>query len=200
MGAMKYTKEMKKFILDNYKGVSSKELARRFNDNFGCSVTERQMLCFKNTNKLNSGLTGNFEKGHTPANKGKKMSPEQYEKCKATMFKKGNTPHNHKQVGYERLDEDGYILTKVAEPNVFKHKHRVVWEKHYGAIPSGHVVIFLDGDRTNTDISNLEMISNSLNSVLNRKRLRSEDEQLTKAGIALGKLIQATSKAKRAQR
>ena len=33
---------------------------------------------------------GRFLKGHIPWNKGEKMRPDIYEKCKPTMFKKGN--------------------------------------------------------------------------------------------------------------
>lgn len=37
--------------------------------------------------------------------------------------------------------------------------HRVVWEYHYGDIPSGYHVHHKDGDRANNDISNLTLMS-----------------------------------------
>ena len=49
---------------------------------------------------------GRFEKGHIPANKGKKMPEEIKEKVKHTFFKKGNRPHN------ARNDETPYLITK----------------------------------------------------------------------------------------
>lgn len=62
-----------------------------------------------------------FPKGHQPMNKGRKqteyMSDAQIEKTKATRFKKGCIPKNHKEVGYERITRDGYIEVKTAEPN-----------------------------------------------------------------------------------
>lgn len=74
---------------------------------------------------------GFFPKGHQPTNKGRKqteyMSDAQIEKTKATRFKKGCIPKNHKEVGYERITRDGYIEVKTAEPNVFELKHRLVW-------------------------------------------------------------------------
>lgn len=104
-----------------------------------------------------------FPKGHTPMNKGCKqkdyLSANQIEKIKATQFKKGHTPANHKPVGYERINKDGYIEVKTAEPNVFKQKHRIVWEKHYGEIPRGYNIQFRDGDKRNVNIDNLYMIS-----------------------------------------
>lgn len=106
-----------------------------------------------------------IKKGNTPANKGMKqadyMSAEAIERTVKTRFKKGNRPQNHKQVGYERTTRDGYIEVKVAEPNIFKLKHRVVWEKHNGKIPTGHNVQFKDGNRLNVDIENLYIINRS---------------------------------------
>ncbi len=74
-----------------------------------------------------------FKKGHNSWNTGKRQSeyltPEAIERTKATRFKKGQKPHNHKPVGHERITADGYREIKTAEPNVFKLVHRVVWEK-----------------------------------------------------------------------
>lgn len=43
--------------------------------------------------------------------------------------------------------------------------HRYVWEKHNGAIPNGFHVHHKDGDKSNNDISNLELLSASEHSV-----------------------------------
>lgn len=106
-----------------------------------------------------------FTKGHQPLNKGRKqteyMSDAQIEKTKATRFKKGNIPKNHKPVGYERVTRDGYIEIKTAEPNVFEIKHRLVWIEHNGKIPPGYNVQFKDGNRQNVCIENLYLISRS---------------------------------------
>ena len=108
---------------------------------------------------------GFFSKGHQPMNKGLKqteyMSEAQIEKTKATRFKKGNVPDNHKSVGYERITRDGYIEVKTTEPNVFELKHRLVWIEHNGEIPPGYNIQFKDGDRQNVSIDNLYMISRS---------------------------------------
>lgn len=108
---------------------------------------------------------GFFPKGHQPMNKGRKqteyMSDTQIEKTKATRFRKGNIPGNHKPVGYERINRDGYIEAKIAEPNKFQQKHRLVWIEHNGNIPSGYNIQFKDGNRQNVSIENLYMISRS---------------------------------------
>ena len=98
-------------------------------------------------------------------NKGRKqteyMSDAQIEKTKATRFRKGHIPKNHKPVGHERITRDGYIEVKTAEPNVFEPKHRLVWVEYNGEIPSGYNIQFKDGNRQNASIENLYMISRS---------------------------------------
>lgn len=100
-----------------------------------------------------------FKKGHVPANKGKSMPEEVYEKCSGTMFRKGQVPHNHKEVGSERVNIYGYIEVKVAEPNRWKLKHRIVWERTNGEIPKGYNVQFRNRDKLDCRIENLYLIS-----------------------------------------
>lgn len=106
-----------------------------------------------------------FAKGHQPMNKGRKqteyMSAKQIEKSKATQFRKGDLPKNHKPVGYQRITRDGYIEVKTREPKVFELKHRLVWREHNGDIPLGCNIQFKDGNRQNVCIENLYMISRS---------------------------------------
>ena len=100
-----------------------------------------------------------FTKGHPSPNKGKKVSPEVYAKMSRTMFKKGQQPVNHREVGSERVNVYGYIEIKVAEPNRWKLKHRVIWEQVNGAIPRGHNVQFKNHNPLDTRIENLYLIS-----------------------------------------
>lgn len=104
-------------------------------------------------------IAAQFKKGTVPPNKGKKMSAELYARCAPTMFKKGQAPVNHKPVGSERVNVDGYVEVKVAEPNKWRLKHRVVWEEVHGPIPPGHNIQFRDGNRQNLSLDNLYMIS-----------------------------------------
>ncbi len=100
-----------------------------------------------------------FKKGHIPANKGKKISPETYAKCAPTMFKKGRESLNKRPVGSERVNVDGYIEIKVAEPNRWRLKNRVVWEQHHGSIPPGCNIQFKDHNPLNCTIDNLYLIT-----------------------------------------
>ena len=55
MHGMKYTDEMKQFILDNYKGRYNQELADLFNQKFNTNITSRTIKSYKANNYLNSG-------------------------------------------------------------------------------------------------------------------------------------------------
>ena len=186
---------MKQFILDNYKGRYNQELADLFNQKFNTNITSRTIKSYKANNKLNSGLTGKFRKGHTPHNKGKKMPKEVYEKVKHTMFAKGNVPPNHRPVGSERISKDGYIEVKVAEPNKWRLKQRVVYEETKGKIPEGCPIIFLDGNKRNFDIDNLRCITRSELLYLNCNGLNNSNE-ITETGILMARLDRAKNKKK----
>lgn len=200
MSQMQYTDEMKKFILDNYKGTPTRELTEWFNARFGTNVTYEKIRAYKKNHNLSSGLNGRFAKGHVPANKGQKMSPELYEKVKHTMFRKGHRPKNYRLVGSERVNRDGYVEIKVEDPKKWRLKHMVVWEQHNGKIPKGYAVLFLDGDKQNLDITNLKLVKRSELLIMNRYNLYGADAQLTETATNLARLMDQTNVAKRKQK
>lgn len=74
-------------------------------------------------------------------------------------FKKGGRPWNTKPVGAERVTSVGFIQVKVAQPNCWRLKHLVTWEKAHGPLPEGRKIDFIDGDRQNVCLENLMLIS-----------------------------------------
>lgn len=85
---------------------------------------------------------------------------------RATQFRKGNVPHDWKPIGTEVVNSYGYRRRKVRDgckPAVYNWEfvHILEWERHNGPVPAGHKVVFRDGDKTNTDIENLELVSNA---------------------------------------
>ena len=56
---------------------------------------------------------------------------------------------------YTRDDRTGYYLNSTRR----KRLHRAVWESENGDIPNGMQVHHKDGDRSNNEISNLELLS-----------------------------------------
>ena len=190
-----YPKEVQEFIAREVSGRSTEELTTLVNEQFGTNYKKAQLRAYKKNHQLVSGLDCQFRPGHVPKNKGMKgvCAPG----CEKTWFKKGSTPVNHKPVGSERIDVDGYILVKVEEPNRWRLKHRIVWEEHYGKIPDGQNVIFLDGNKLNTDIENLALVTNREHLQMNRERLRSEEPECTKSGILVARLSVATYRRKK---
>lgn len=106
-------------------------------------------------------IASRFTKGHIPDNKGKKLSPEVYAKVARTMFKQGNEPVNRRKIGSERVNVNGYLEIKVAEPNIWRLKHRVIWEQHNGSIPEGFNIQFKNHNPLDCRIENLYIISKS---------------------------------------
>lgn len=196
----KWTEEECQFLKDNVKGITLKELTNRYNKKFNMNLTESAIANRKNKLKLRSGISGGqFEKGHIPANKGKKgyMSQEQYEKCKITMFKKGNVPPNRREIGSERIDKDGYVLVKIRDGYLNKNwvlKHRLIYEQIHGKIPKNHKVVFADGNKRNFDPDNLLLVSYAEELIMNQRKLFTENAEFTKAGLNVAKVLNKARK------
>lgn len=190
----KYTKKEKEFMKNYVPGHSHAEIREEFFKRFGYIPCKSFPSSYIKNNGLSTGRTGKFEKGHVPVNKGKKMSQAVYEKAKATMFKPGSTPANTLPIETEKKLSDGYTWVKINDlPKAKKQenwtqKQRVVYEKHYGKIPQGHVVIFLDRNRENFDPENLAAIKRSELVRLNEQGLIYDDSNLTKVGIGIVRL------------
>lgn len=182
--------EMVEFMIGFIPGHAEPEIRAAFLERFGIELKESQIGNFKVHYKIKSGTHGGrFEKGHITHNKGKKMSPEMYERCKATMFKPGQPPVNHKEVGSERVDTDGYVMVKVAEPNKWRLKQRLIYERETGEkLTANDVVMFLDGDKTNFDISNLVKMSRTDLVRFNQQGIKSNNKDVTLAAVYMAKI------------
>lgn len=179
----KYIPELHKIVTAKFGDVLTQEQLKSF-------LSRRHIIRFENH--------GRFEKGHVSANKGKKMPAEVYEKSKHTMFKKGHQPANHREVGSERINVDGYIEIKVAEPRRWQLKHRVMYENYHNVrLKSTDVVIFLDGDKQNFDIENLALIDRGINAIMNHEGTRFADAEITRTEVNIAKLKKAITVAKR---
>lgn len=166
-----YTQEQAQFIIDNYAGRSVDEMTGLFNDTFGTGKSSGQIRAFVKNHKVRSGRTGHFPQGHQPWNTGTKGLTG----TNSGSFKKGQQPVSQKPIGYERISRDGYIEIKIAETNPytghktrFKQKHVVIWEEAHGPIPKGLNLRFLDGNKQNCSLDNLELITRAEHLHLNR--------------------------------
>lgn len=166
-GQKKYLSSFEiKEIVNLYPDKFNYELAKLFN------VSESTILKLRRKYNLSKSErimdAERFHPGHKPFNIGKN-----YIHNSSTKFKQGHMPKNHRPVGSKRLTKDGYYEMKIAEPKKWETVHRVIWQRHYGEIPEGMIIIFKDGN--NVDISNLEMISRKENMERNRNYKKSSE-------------------------
>jgi len=113
----------------------------------------------------NVGAAFRYGKGHVPANKGTRRPGYAPGRMKETQFKKG-VATNWYPVGSTRLSFDGYVYRKLSDHrNVcwlanWRMEHVLVWEAAHGPYDSTtHSLWFKDGNRLNTTLGNLELIT-----------------------------------------
>jgi hypothetical protein len=183
-----FTKEQKIFIKNHVNGRTNQNLADLVNETFNLSITAKQIKNWKRNHGLSSGLKGS--EGIAPPNKGTRGLYNVG--GNKTSFKKGQKAHNYKPVGTERIDQDGYVLVKVSDNGAWhkrwRHKHKVIWEEANGAIPPGHVLLFLDGNSQNVTLDNLICISNSQLARMNQHHLIFNDPEMTKTGLKIAEI------------
>lgn len=127
---------------------------------------QRQELQRQAERLQKEGKRHRFPKGHEPANKGKKMDMEVYNKCKQTMFGEGHLPHNTNPIGSERVCKDGYIQVKYMN-HKWRGKHILIWEEHNPPLKKGEMIKFKDGNKRNFDLDNLYLATRSDNMKMN---------------------------------
>ena len=196
------------FVIENYKGRTTKELNEMLQERFGVSYNLKQLATWKHTRHLSSGVCTRFTPGMVPYTKGKSMkelcSPEAYEHSQATQFKKGDMPHNWLPVGSEvrkkgRPGEGYYWWIKLGE-HEWQQKHRYLWEqRHKQKIPEGYNCVFLDGNRDNFSDDNLAIVSRNVHGSMNAGKRYTSQPEITKAYIQLSKLNVALAKKKRSK-
>lgn len=154
------------WLTEHYDHVSIADIRLRFNRRFKRDITREQMKAAIARNKLKSGRSGWFKKGSTPSNKGVKHPPGWSPgRMAETQFKPGHSQTVASPIGSERITRDGYIVHKydVINPHTgargyYMEKHRQLWIEAHGEIPAKHIVTFIDDDRSNCVIENLECI------------------------------------------
>lgn len=177
----RWTEEEIDYLIGYYPKQSAKEIAESLNISINRIYNKAFTLGLKKSDQYIQeekirqgerlriiGVQSRFTKGRIPANKGQKMTVEQYQKCQATMFQKGHDPHNTRYDGHERIcKKDGYILIRTMKGK-YALKHRLIWEQANGAIPKGMILYFKDNNKQNLSLDNLELITKQENLKRNR--------------------------------
>jgi len=176
-----WTEDEDKILIELYPNNLTKIIAEKVNKSVNAVYTRAHLLGLKKTEEFikialqreavklrELGQKTRFVKGIVPHNKGKKMSEEQYTAISKTMFAKGHDPHNIKYDGHIRVcKKDGYHYVRIARAKyVLKHRH--IYEQHHGPIPKDMIIIFVDGNKLNFDITNLQAITRQEHAKRNR--------------------------------
>lgn len=165
-----FTKDEEMYLIEHYPHEITKDIAEHLGRSIPSIHAKAKHLklhktiqFYRQKNDRNGSINRikefSFKKGQKAWNKGKKFPKYYHYKGKDTRFKKGQVPNNRKPIGYERINKDGTIDIKIDEKKGFESKQRVFWSKHYGAIPEGMMISFIDGNPQNCDISNLKLIT-----------------------------------------
>lgn len=185
-------------IADDLGLTYSQVASRAFTMGLKKSQTFKESDLSGRANLIKGGMAYRFKPGNIPANKGNKMNADLYEKCKPTMFKKGNRPHNWKPDGsiVERADKTGkiYLYYKIKDNDWILYHHKI-WKDAHGDVPDGYVIRFKDGNSLNCILENLEIISMIDNMEKNTiQRFPSELQQIIKLKSKLIKKINNNGK------
>lgn len=178
----KYTEEQKKFLKKNINNMTYKELAEAFNERFNTNLTHGNIsdICIKRL-----GIKRN----------------------KPYVFPKGKKDFSAHPIGTEVFDgknmwvkvSDEYIAdgemknSKETNPN-WKKKHILNYEKNYGPIPKGYVVVFLDKNHKNCEINNLYLVTRKVNFMMAKNKWYKPNKEQTLTAIKWCELFYSLKK------
>lgn len=99
------------------------------------------------------GKAHRFSAGHTPWNAGRPF--EAGGRSEETRFKKGQPARNAAPIGSYRIKKDGTLQQKISNEAGSNSKrwrgvHELVWVGTNGPVPTGHIVRFKAGTKSNT--------------------------------------------------
>lgn len=174
MQGKRYTKEENDFLIENCKGKTGKEITELFNNKFGCNKSRSAIV--QHIWQIGLGFSlidSKYKKGHKSLNKGKK-----------NLYESANA----KEIGSEKI-RDGYVYIKVSKlPSKWVPKHRFIYEQYHNVkLTDKDTVVFVDGNKRNFDINNLQLLNYSELGALSNFKL-TKDVEINKTIINLSKL------------
>lgn len=209
---VKYTPEIREWLKLNHRGKTYQELIDDLKIHFNLDVTQRSIQQIKQRIRIEDGFEfepykspTRFKKGRVPFNKGLTWdeygTPEGHKKSLKNLLKKGDIPPNALPIGTEKVKTDGYIWVKISNGNWqnnrnWKRKHRIVWEEHYGKIPKGYDILFIDGNRLNCDIDNLILVTDYELAYINHNGLKTDDKDIINLTLLLSNFRKKLKKQK----
>lgn len=167
----KYTEEQKLYLKSILEDYSSKDVIKLFYDKYNILLNENTIKCLR----YRMGIKRKENSGR---------------------FIKNCIPHNKRSVEEEVVwkvngEYRPYVKIKdrKGKKGLYISKERYIYQKHYGKLKKGYVVIFLDGNINNFDINNLVAVKKNIYRTLLMQKLNYKDKDLTETGILIASLM-----------
>lgn len=171
-----YTDEEKQFLKEYIPGHTYKEIECEFNRRFGKEIPRKSLRNFRQYYHLKTGCIS------------------------SGRFKKNTKGANYRPVGSETVCKNGYVIIKIADPSVWRLKHKYIWEQAYGEIPPGYTLLFADGNPQNITLDNLRLVSRKTQIVMAHEKMLSCGAEYIDTAIAIAELKRARGEAENAKR
>lgn len=174
-----YTDEMNAFIIEHGAELSTKELQQQLNEKFGCNRSfgsVKQKLQKLGIRKSRETISRNHKHYKYPIGSSRIINGYEYIKVST--------------------DDNGFL-------NQWDRKCRIVWRQHFGDIPEGYKVVFLNGDTLDCRIENLACISAKVCAKMvngHGKSFWSENPDVTKTGLLVCQLDLALNENRKVKR
>lgn len=152
-----------------------------------------------------AGAATRFPKGHVPHNKGVRQPGWAPGRMAETQFRPGErrgvAVRLYRPIGTERVSKEGYRERKINDDlpanRRWRAVHLLVWEEANGPVPSGHAVVFRNGNKRDIRIDNLELISRG--ELMSRNTVHNLPKPLAQAAQLLGAVRRQIKRRERAQ-
>ena len=158
----KYDKQFEDFVRENVSKYKLEDLRTLVQDKFNLTLSKEALRRY---------ISGHCNEKYADYNKQK--APKNVIKC---------------DIGTERMSDNG-IVVKIAQPNCWKLKHRLMYEKYHNCeLNSNDCVIFLNQNRNDFSKENLKKISFQEFMYLHNCGTFSNNPDLTKLGLLSAQL------------
>lgn len=159
----KYPKDFEDFVRENINKYTKEDFLILLENKFKIKVSKNALKCFLRKHNIEA----------------------RYIDFKENMVR---STAKHK-IGAERMTKDG-ILIKVAQPNVWRRKSRVMYEKYHNCkLKNDDYIVFLNGNRNDFSKENLYKSTNREKCYVHNWGTFSKNPELTKTGLLSARLV-----------
>lgn len=159
----RYTKEFEDFVKKNVSKYSKEDFRLLLQDKFNISLSSEAFRRYLNRHKI---------------------------KSKYIDYKKSNVRNVYKSpIGSENITDEG-VFIKIAQPDKWRRKSRVMYEKYHNyKLKEEDYIIFLNKNNNDFSEQNLMKATQKEIAYLHNKKMFSSNPKLTKLGVLTAKLM-----------